>query len=206
MKRREALKNIGIGFGTIVLTPSAVALLQKCQRNPDYLPVTFLDGKFEVLSELMELILPETKPPADLDFPNPIESIPGAKELKLPEFVDSYVHGVLPQEELDEVLKGFDAFIAQTLTDSTKESIQEINEEDLDNQLKKHLDSQPDHILPEDMEPAQRFAHQLRSISVEAFKTNEYIGEQILAYSPIPGRHVGCIDLKEATGGRAWSL
>jgi len=53
---------------------------------------------------------------------------------------------------------------------------------------------------------AYEFAVQLRSMTITAFKTNEYIGENILAYVPIPGQQKGCIDLMEATGGKAYSL
>ena len=41
---------------------------------------------------------------------------------------------------------------------------------------------------------------------IRAYRGSELVGEQYLAYDPIPGRQVGCIDLEEATGGRIWSL
>ena len=53
---------------------------------------------------------------------------------------------------------------------------------------------------------AYGFANQLRSLSITAFRTNEYIGENILAYAPIPGEQRGCVDLMETTGGKIWSL
>ena len=53
---------------------------------------------------------------------------------------------------------------------------------------------------------ASSFTTELRNLTINAFRTNEYIGENILAYQPVPGRNVGCVDLDEATGGKAWSL
>mgnify|MGYP007000403417 len=50
------------------------------------------------------------------------------------------------------------------------------------------------------------FVFQLRSMTINAFKTNEYIGEKVLAYLPIPGQYNGCVDLNETTGGKAWSI
>jgi hypothetical protein len=41
---------------------------------------------------------------------------------------------------------------------------------------------------------------------VSAFKTNEYIGKNILVYRPIPGEQRGCVDLIETTNGRAWTI
>jgi len=46
----------------------------------------------------------------------------------------------------------------------------------------------------------------LRDNTVWAYKTTEEIGENVLAYDPIPGVQLGCVSLKEATGGKAWSL
>ena len=47
---------------------------------------------------------------------------------------------------------------------------------------------------------------ELRTLTVNAFKFSEYVGENVLAYSPIPGEQRGCVDLNETTGGKVWSL
>jgi hypothetical protein len=46
----------------------------------------------------------------------------------------------------------------------------------------------------------------LKSLMIRAYRGSELVGEQFLAYDPIPGRYIGCIDLNEATGGKSWSL
>jgi len=46
----------------------------------------------------------------------------------------------------------------------------------------------------------------LRGTSVWAYRTSEKIGEEVLAYDPIPGAQLGCISVEEATGGKRWSL
>ena len=50
------------------------------------------------------------------------------------------------------------------------------------------------------------FLHSFRELLVNAFKTNEYIGKNILVYRPIPGEQRGCVDLIETTNGRAWTI
>ncbi|MDG1342929.1 MAG: gluconate 2-dehydrogenase subunit 3 family protein, partial [Flavobacteriaceae bacterium] len=60
--------------------------------------------------------------------------------------------------------------------------------------------------VPAGEEDAAKFAGQLRNLTVNAFKTNEFIGENVLAYAPVPGQQKGCVDLMETTGGKAWSL
>ena len=47
---------------------------------------------------------------------------------------------------------------------------------------------------------------EIRDKTVWAYKSTEEIGENVLAYDPIPGIQIGCVSLEETTGGRAWSL
>ena len=82
MDRRKALKNIGTGFGAIAVTPTVVSLFQSCQSAATYAPAYFSSSDFEKISQLMELIIPAT-------------DIPGAIELKLPEFSDGYIAAVM---------------------------------------------------------------------------------------------------------------
>uniref|UniRef100_UPI003F5CC5C5 gluconate 2-dehydrogenase subunit 3 family protein n=1 Tax=Flagellimonas lutimaris TaxID=475082 RepID=UPI003F5CC5C5 len=50
------------------------------------------------------------------------------------------------------------------------------------------------------------FANDLRDLATWAYKNSEYVGEEVLAYLPIPGEYVPCGDLQTLTGGKAWSL
>ena len=190
MDRRKALKNIGMGFGAITITPTVVGLIQSCQTASQTMPVFYSQEQFSVLSGLMELIIPPT-------------DIPGAIELKLPEFADAYIKAVLNEERQAEAKSGMEAFIAAALAATGKSSASAVTTEEWDAQLAKYLKSDE---APAGEEAASSFAFQLRSMTVNAFKTNEFIGEQVMAYEPIPGRQQGCVDLMETTGGKAWSL
>lgn len=199
MKRRDALKNIGFGFGAVALAPSAVSLLQSCQSatNSSYQPIFFVDGKFEILSNIMEIIIPET-------------DISGAKKLKLPEFVDTFVDAVVEPENKQEILDGFNQFIEGALAQSGKKLSEDLKESDLETELSKHIGVEASTTLAQNPESelplATVFAQQLRSLTVVAFRNNEFIGEEVLYYDPIPGRQVGCVDVQTATDGRAYSL
>jgi hypothetical protein len=46
----------------------------------------------------------------------------------------------------------------------------------------------------------------LRGLAVFGYKNSEKVGEEVLAYDPVPGVYKGCESLKELTGGKAWSL
>ncbi len=192
MDRRKALKNIGTGIGAITLTPAVVSIFQSCQTSTAYTPVFVTQEDFEMLSNLMELIIPQT-------------DIPGAKELKLPEFLDAYVDAVWSAEDKNTFTEGWTAFKREAEKVTGKESAAQLTRSEWDTQLAKFL--MPGKEAPmEGEETAATFANQLRSLTVSAFKTNEFIGENVLAYAPIPGDYKGCVDLEETTGGKSWSL
>ena len=198
MDRRKAIKTIGIGTTAITVTPAVVGMLQSCQSQTNtFKPIHFSKENFSVVSQLMDLIIPET-------------DIPGAIELKLPEFLDGFIDVIMNDKAKKKITDGLDQFIAVSLKDSGKSSASRLDRSDLDVQLAKYLkaDQQQQNSAQDDKayQSASAFAKQLRSMTINAFKTNEYIGENVLVYVPIPGKQEGCVDLMEATGGKAWSL
>ena len=215
MDRRKALKTIGYGSGAITLTPAVVGLFHSCQNNSsNFVPEYFNKKQFDIVSQLMELILPETE-------------IPGAINLKLPEFLDGYIYTIYSEESQKKISKGLDSFIDVAIFDTAKSKADKLTNEDLDFQLAKYLkaDVKKKNSWKKEYSDYQKalknksnspklpsealaydFANQLRSLSITAFRTNEYIGENVLAYAPIPGEQRGCVDLMETTGGKIWSL
>jgi hypothetical protein len=191
MDRRKALRSIGTGIGAIAVTPTVVSLFQSCQSVATYTPVFISENDFKIVSNLMEIIIPKT-------------DIPGAIELKLPEFVDAYIDAVWDEKRKTDFKEAWTAFISSSNKAAGKENANDLSTADWDAQLAKYL--KPGNDVPADETLASQFANQLRSITVNAFKTNEFIGEEVLAYAPIPGEQKGCVDLMEATGGKAWSL
>ena len=85
-----------------------------------------------------------------------------------------------------------------------KENVNQITKENWEEQLSKYLKQSIKSLETDEL--ALKFANDLRDLTINSYKINEYVGENILAYSPIPGDYKGCVDLKETTGGKAWSL
>ena len=196
MDRRKALRTIGFGTTAITVTPAVVGMLQSCQTQTDtFSPIHFSKENFSVVSQLMDLIIPDT-------------DIPGAIELKLPEFLDGFIDVIMNEKAQKKITDGLDQFIAIALKDTGKSKASRLERSGLDAQLAKYLKADKQQNSAQDDEnyqTASAFAKQLRSMTINAFKTNEYIGENVMAYAPIPGEQKGCVDLMENTGGKAWS-
>ena len=216
MKRRSALKNMGMAMGLTVATPTVLSLLQSCQQEtgPDWTPVFFSPEEGAVLVQVVDLILPKT-------------DIPSASEVGVHSFLDLYMAEVSAPEEQAMIKTGLAAFIKQALSDSGKETAADLTPEDLEPVLAAALvKREPDdeaaiyEALGAYMEAQAKgeaatlddavgtylIANNLREASIWAFKNSEYIGEEVLAYLPVPGEYIGCGDLNELTGGKAWSI
>mgnify|MGYP001200564580 FL=1 len=191
MDRRKAIKNIGTGLGAITLTSTVTNIFESCQKSIGYSPVFLNNNDFKTISKLMELIIPSTE-------------TPGAIELKLPEFLDAYVDAVWSQERKDYFSIEWSAFKRDALKTFKKNNINQLITDDLDTLLSKYLKQGKNSSETE--QNALNFANTLRDLTINAYKVNEYVGENLLAYAPIPGAFLGCVDLKKTTDGKAWSL
>ena len=94
MDRRKVLEKIGYGSAAIVVSPQIINMLHSCKSNVnEYSPRFFTSNQFQFVSKIMEVIIPKT-------------DIPGAIELKLPEFLDNYIVVVMNQSDKETILRG----------------------------------------------------------------------------------------------------
>ena len=198
MKRRDLLKKVGIGVGALAVSPFTISLLQSCNNDPSWNPNFFKKGDIEFLNELSDLIIPSSV------------EIPGAKELKLLRFVDIYIYRVLSKGEKETIYNAFDKFQLEYLKSS---SLSNIDSKTLNSLLdyffvknKSKHDIWMNDFMNTEESQSYIFLYSFRELLVSAFKTNEYIGKNILVYRPIPGEQRGCVDLIETTNGRVWTI
>lgn len=198
MKRRDLLKKVGIGVGVLAVSPFTISLLQSCNNDPSWNPNFFKKGDIEFLNELSDLIIPSSV------------EIPGAKELKLLRFVDIYISRVLSKGEQKTIYNTFDKFQLEYLKSS---SLSNIDSKTLNSLLdyffvknKSKHDIWMNDFMNTKESQSYIFLYSFRELLVSAFKTNEYIGKNILVYRPIPGEQRGCVDLIETTNGRVWTI
>ena len=216
MERRTALKNMGLAFGYAAAAPTLLGLIQSCSNRKilDWTPSFFTKDEGVAIHTLLDIILPKT-------------DTPSATELNLHVFVDKMAKDVLPPEHQDFLRLGMNEFFGKVLAKSEKESLGDLNEENWIPALKTYLKKRPKDVEKAhnkaiesyfmtveqngsavlDNEIAQySFAHSIRDISVWAYKNSKYVGEEVLAYLPIPGEYVPCESAETLTQGRAWSL
>jgi len=197
MKRRDALKNIGLTIGYGMAAPSLLQLLQSCQQEIEpWIPEFLSHDEGVILENLVNLILPKT------------DDTPGALDVNVPKFIDLVLSkGTLEEQQL-EIKEGFSE-ITKALN-IPEAGVSELKTKDYDAllakyfkvdkaQIEKFEDNEVDKLIFDTLK-------HIRSQSIWAFKSTKSIGKEVLAYDPIPGNAIGCISVQDATGGKAWTL
>ena len=189
MKRREALKNIGLAAGIAVATPSVLSILQSCTSDAaTWQPSFFTSEEGALLKGITDTILPKT-------------DTPSASEVNVAEFLDKYVNEVLMEEEQAQSRKSMESLL-ELVKENYGTNISKLTEDNykdlLDNHMKLRGEEGRDN-------PISQFLNQIKGQSIWAYRNSELVGETILPYDPIPGQAY-CGDLQELTGGKSWSL
>lgn len=217
MKRRSALKNMGMAFGYAAATPALLGVLQSCKERPpfaEWVPSFFEKDKGYALAQMVDVILPKT-------------DTPSATEVNVHVFIDEFAKSVLPEEQQQFTTLLMDKFMNKVLTDSGKDTLADIEGADFEAALGTYLMKRTDEeeeaqgeAIGEYMQAIAEgkqadldeniacyaFAGNVRNMAIWAYKSSEHVGEQVLAYLPIPGEYVACGDVNELTQGKAWSL
>ena len=113
MKRRDALKNLGLAAGFAITAPSIFSLLQSCTSAPTWMPAYFSKDEKEVVVNLVDIILPKT------------EGVPSATEVNVPQFIDKYITEVLNAEDQEAIRISFTEIIA-TLKPTVETDIRDV--------------------------------------------------------------------------------
>lgn len=214
MNRRQALKNIGLGAGIMVVGPTTLSLLQSCKKDKeaDWDPVFLSASNGYALKQILEVILPAT-------------DTPGANDLNIAGFIDSYMDEVASEERRANFTRSADAFAGAFRNQFDKEP-EEGDEEEYQQIVEKFLKATPEEREeylrrntetqdPMDKDPedtmdfesgAYSYLSDVRGMGIWAWKTSEEIGENVLWYDPIPGEYIPCGPIAELGNGKAMSL
>lgn len=215
MDRRVAIKNMGLALGYTVATPTLVSLVQGCKNveTVDWTPDFFTKEQGNILHKIVDIILPKT-------------DTPSASEVNVHVFIDRFASEIMEEIQQSITKLSFDKFIAKALENSGKDEANDLTSEDLEPVLVEAFQlNEEEQISNEDLviknpsamikgendavsgaPVSYNFAKNLRDMTIWGYKTSEYVGEEVLAYLPVPGEYIGCADLNELTGGKDWSL
>lgn len=208
MDRRTALKNLTAGIGYAVATPTILSILSSCKEDKEtWIPLFLSENEKIMVTHLTDIILPKTE-------------IPGALDVNIPQFIDLMYHDIETKESQEIFKKGADLFAEKSIKSLNKpipdtskeefnvllESYFNLSDEDskvIINQLKKNIKHIP--AAKKDSYYIYKFLYSIRQYAIFGYCTSEEVGENVLAYDPVPGVYLGCISTEE-TNGRAWSL
>jgi len=212
MNRRNAIKNLGLSFGALAVTPTMIGMLQSCATTTsDFSPKFFFKNQLSDIQLLLDVILPSTD-----------DGIPGATELGLLKFIDAFLDGVVEEDQLRLLQFGVSSMITSAKTQpandlSDKRSYWETQAEKYftpsetqENTWHDELSSLSEGVLDKESisTDALHFMvfQSLRGFAVYAFRINSTIGKEFMHYAPIPGQQLGCVSLEEATNGKLHAL
>ena len=57
MDRRQAIKNLGLGAGFLVVTPTIMSLFQSCTSEVEFTPLFISKGEGHALRRIVDLII-----------------------------------------------------------------------------------------------------------------------------------------------------
>jgi len=214
MERRAALKNMGMVFGYAVATPTVLSVLQSCKEKLDWTPSFFTKDEGAIIHTLVDILLPKT-------------DTPSATEVNVHVFIDQFANEVFPEEQANLMKMAFASFTDAVLSDSGKDSLADLDADDLTPVFTTYLKKRPEEVEEAHEEALEAyieaieqgesasldsevtrhlFANELRNMTIFAYRGSEFIGEEVLAYLPVPGQYVPCGDVNELSEGKAWSL
>ena len=215
MDRRVALKNMGLALGYTVAVPTLVGIAQSCKNTtaPEWIPEFYTQDEGHVLRLLADIILPKTETPS-------------ATEVDAHVFADKFAAEVFDKKQQDFAKTTLGRFMDKALEAAGRQTPAKLTGQDLEPVLAQALKASKTeqkankkaigdyHKAMADGTPAQlgdalaryAFADSDRGLVILGYKCNEYVGENVLDYLPVPGVYQPCGDLQELTGGKAWSL
>lgn len=191
MKRREALKKTLLAMGYTISIPSVISIFNSCNSNSSqtWQPQFFSSDQASVIGELAETILPKTQ-------------TPGAKDLKIDQFIDRMIKQVMSQKDQQLFLKGMDAFESEAKEVNGKSFIDSSPEQrsKLLTKLEQETEKTPTSVwginMKKDAGPLP-FYRQVKALTLLGYFTAEEVGKKILLYDPVPGQYLSDIPLSQ---------
>ncbi|MDO5972341.1 gluconate 2-dehydrogenase subunit 3 family protein [Flavivirga aquimarina] len=219
MNRRDALKNLTAGLGYTIATPTVLSILNSCTaKTESWTPLFLSETEKHIVTHLADIILPTSE-------------TPGALDVNVPQFLDLMYHDMETAVNKKLFNTGATFFVKKFNNSFNYETTLKGEKEDFEKLLNSYFTptdglsvEDVETLLKEDAEaiitnvdleaPSNKvetysiykFLLSVKYYTLFGYFTSEKVGEEVLAYDPIPGVYNSCISVEEATNGKAWSL
>lgn len=207
MKRREALKGLGLSLGYVIAAPTAISILESCsKKEASWTSEFFTEDEKHMVGHLVDIILP-------------VSDTPGGLDLNLPQFIDMMCNDTLKRSDQELFHQG-SQFFADEYQKSFKKSIKNLNRDNTKQLFSLYFDldqAEQDEVKLMQSTPVvgltgedkknftiYKFLLMVRSLSLLGYFTSEQIGKEVLSFDPIPGGYKACIPVSEI--GNAWTI
>jgi hypothetical protein len=178
MKRRDAMKKVVAIMGASLSASTLLVFQQSCKSDTNPQPGTFTEKDSEMLSQIGEIIIPET-------------DTPGAAAVNIGAFSVMMLEECYPQEARDKVI----SFLSEISPGFKGKSH--------DNQLKQIRDIDTLVYDEENKKGKYEGYKIIKELTMLGYFTSEPGMTEALSYVKVPGRYEGCVDLKP--GQKAWA-
>ena len=168
MNRRDLLKKGVYGLAGVSLSSTLISTLQSCTSIEKYSPHYFSKTEFSLLSKIVDFLIPKTE-------------IPGALEMKVPQFIDIIISESYNNEHKN------------NFSNKLKLLIEDFKSNNID--LSDYNSMKSKFVNDFNNETHQEMYNQIRDLTVWGFKTSKEIALNVLNYNPIPGYQLGCVDI-----------
>jgi hypothetical protein len=182
MQRRTALKQLMAVAGGAALLPACIKNIKQVSLDLKNLKVT--PSQEELLAEIAETIIPSTE-------------TPGAKDLKLHQFVLRMVDDCYEPEAQQQFLAGLSAFDKMS-NEKMGDSFIDLNKEKRESLLLELEAVKNGDNEAEKEKAINKFYSDLKNLTVQGYMTAEYVMTNQLYYNMIPGKFSGCVEVKDA--------
>ncbi len=209
MNRREVIKRTAWFTGMALSTPMVSGILSGCQAegDPEWMPELMSQEQAKVAAEMAEAILPKTA------------GSPGAKEVHVVEFMDKLIKECFEPDDQEKFLKGLDE-ANQSAQNTHGKALYALSADDrhnlvagMDEQIKTDMAKMKElsaeermNMIKEGIIDPNPFFVQFKQLTIAGYFTSEKVGEEVLAYSSVPGEYDGCMDYPNEEVKTAWAL
>ena len=168
MNRRDLLKKGVYGLAGVTLSSTLISTLQSCSSIEKYSPLYFSKTEFSLLSKIVDFLIPKTE-------------IPGALEMKVPQFIDIIISESYNNENKN------------NFSNKLKLLIEDFKSNNID--LSDYNSVESKFVNDFNNKTHEEIYDQIRDLTVWGFKTSKEIALNVLNYNPIPGYQLGCVDI-----------